>query len=50
MFSMVMLSSTPGGDAHTFAELRGMLEKADFARSEMHDLPGGIQQVVISQK
>ena len=50
MFSVVMLSSTPHGDAHTLAELRSMFEKAGFARSEMHDLPGGIQQVVISRK
>jgi precorrin-6B methylase 2 len=50
MFSMIMLSSTPSGDAHTLAELRSMFENAGFARSEMHDLPGGVQQVVISQK
>jgi ubiquinone/menaquinone biosynthesis C-methylase UbiE len=50
MFSMVMLASTPSGDAHTFAELRSMFEKAGFARNEIQDLPGGIQQVVISYK
>jgi precorrin-6B methylase 2 len=50
MFSVVMLSSTPRGDAYTLAELRSMFENAGFAQSEMHDLPGGIQQVVISQK
>jgi ubiquinone/menaquinone biosynthesis C-methylase UbiE len=50
MFSMMMLSSTPSGDTHTLAELRSMFENAGFARSEMHDLPGGVQQVVISQK
>ena len=50
MFSMAMLSATPSGDAHTLAELRSMFEAAGFAKSEMHELPGGIQQVVISQK
>ena len=50
MFSMVMLASTPSGDAHTFAEIRSMCENAGFTRSELHQLPGGIQQVVISQK
>ena len=50
MFSAVMLATTPNGDAHTMAELRNMFENAGFARSEIHDLPGGIQQVVISQK
>jgi hypothetical protein len=50
MFSVVMLASTPTGDAHTLSELRSMFDNAGFARSEMHDLPGGIQQVVISHK
>jgi len=50
MFSMVMLASTPSGDAHTFAELRGMFESAGFTANELHQLPGGIQQVVISRK
>ena len=50
MFSMVMLASTPSGDAYTFAELNKMFENAGFSRSELHDLPGGIQQVVISEK
>lgn len=50
MFSAVMLSSTPRGDAYTFAELRRMFENAGFAKSEMQDLPGGIEQVVISEK
>ena len=50
MFSAVMLATTPSGDAHTFVELRGMFENAGFVQSEIHDLPGGIQQVVISKK
>lgn len=49
-FSMVMLASTPSGDAYTFAELERMFSNAGFSRSELHPLPPGIQQVVISYK
>src|SRR6185369_4575926 len=49
-FSMMMLGSTPGGDAYTFAELDQMLRNAGFARNEMHELPPSIQRVVISHK
>src|SRR6266446_2166330 len=49
-FSMMMLGSTPAGDAYTYAELETMFRNAGFARSEMHDLPPSIQRVVISHK
>jgi ubiquinone/menaquinone biosynthesis C-methylase UbiE len=49
-FSMMMLGSTPGGDAYTFAQLDQMFLNAGFARNEMHDLPPSIQRVVISHK
>jgi ubiquinone/menaquinone biosynthesis C-methylase UbiE len=49
-FSMMMLGSTPSGDAYTFAELDQMLRNAGFARNEMHELPPSIQRVVISHK
>jgi len=49
-FSMVMLGSTPAGDAYTFPELERMCSAAGFARSEIHQLPPSIQQVVISYK
>jgi hypothetical protein len=49
-FSMMMLGSTPAGDAYTFAELETMFRNAGFARSEMHELPPTIQRVVISYK
>ena len=38
-FSLVMLASTPSGDAYTFAEFDGMFRRAGFARSEFHPLP-----------
>jgi len=49
-FSVMMLGSTPSGDAYTFSELQGMFANAGFAESEMRELPPTIQQVVISQK
>lgn len=49
-FSVMMLGSTPSGDAYTFSELNRMFANAGFSRSENHDLPPSIQQVVISQK
>ena len=49
-FSLMMLMSTPSGDAYTFAELERMFANAGFSRSTMHALPPTIQQVVISEK
>jgi len=49
-FSLVMLSSTPSGDAYTFAEIERMFRNAGFAASELHPLPPTPQQVVISRK
>ncbi len=49
-FSVMMLGSTPSGDAYTFAELERMFANAGFSRSEIQQLPPSIQQVVISQK
>lgn len=49
-FSMVMLTSTPSGDAYTFAELERMFANAGFAKSTVHPLPPTIETVVISEK
>jgi len=49
-FSMMMLGSTPAGDAYTFAELDRMARNAGFSRSELFPLPPTIQHVVISHK
>jgi len=48
-FSMMMLTSTPAGDAYTFSELERMFANAGFSRSTIHALPPTIQQVVISE-
>ncbi|HEX8137106.1 MAG TPA: class I SAM-dependent methyltransferase [Pyrinomonadaceae bacterium] len=50
MFSMVMLASTPAGDAYTFAEFDRMFRNAGFRRSELHQLPPSPQQAIISYK
>ncbi|HEU4508515.1 MAG TPA: class I SAM-dependent methyltransferase [Pyrinomonadaceae bacterium] len=49
-FSVMMLTSTPSGDAYTFSELERMFANAGFSRSTLHPLPPTIQQVVISDK
>jgi ubiquinone/menaquinone biosynthesis C-methylase UbiE len=49
-FSMMMLTSTPSGDAYTFSELEKMFANVGFSRSTLHPLPPTIQQVVVSEK
>ena len=49
-FSLVMLTTTPSGDAYTFAELERMAANAGFSRSTLHPLPPTTEQVVISEK
>lgn len=49
-FSLMMLGSTPAGDAYTFAEFDRMFTNTGFSRSEIHQLPPSIEQVVISYK
>ncbi|HKA61731.1 MAG TPA: methyltransferase [Methylomirabilota bacterium] len=50
MFSLVMLCSTPAGDAYTFAELDAMFRRAGLGESELR-VPGpGGPQVIISQR
>ena len=48
MFSMIMLTGTLSGDAYTFAELEKMCRNAGFSKSELHDLPGLPQNVILS--
>ena len=49
-FSVMMLLSTPSGDAYTFAELERMAANAGFSRSTLHPLPQTLQHVVVSEK
>jgi hypothetical protein len=47
---MMMLVSTPSGDAYTFREIESMAANAGFSKSTNHPLPPSIQTVVISEK
>lgn len=47
-FSLMMLGTTPRGDAYTFRELESMFANAGFSRSELHVLPPGAQSLVVS--
>jgi SAM-dependent methyltransferase len=49
-FSLVMLSSTPAGDAYTFAEYQTMLAGAGFSNVTLHDLAPSPARVVIAQR
>ena len=50
LFSMVMLCSTPHGDAYTFSEFEQMFCNTGFLQSELHQLPSDSGQVMISYK
>lgn len=47
-FSLVMLGTTPEGDAYTFAEYQQMLVAAGFRDAEFHPLPPTAQSAVIA--
>lgn len=47
-FSLVMLGSTPEGDAYTFAEYQQMLSEAGFRDAQCHPLPPTAECAVIA--
>lgn len=47
-FSLIMLASTPGGDAYTFAEFERMFAEAGFASSSLVPLQMAPQSVIVS--
>jgi len=49
-FALIMLGSTPSGDAYTFRELERMFANAGFSHSEIHALTPSIQHVIVSAK
>ncbi|MFQ5694531.1 MAG: methyltransferase [Terriglobia bacterium] len=49
-FSLMMLGSTPAGDAYTFSEFDRMFRNAGFSSTELHPLPPTFQNVLVSQK
>jgi len=50
MFALVMLCTTPAGDAYTFAELESMFRNAGFTRNELRVPSPAGAQVIISQR
>jgi predicted O-methyltransferase YrrM len=49
-FSLVMLGTTPEGDAYTFAELQQMLTDAGFHDATLHPLPPTAESAVIATR
>ncbi len=49
MFSMIMLSNTPAGEAFTFTELEKMCKDAGFKRCEIRPMPPMPQSLVIAR-
>jgi len=49
-FSMMMLGTTPSGDAYTFSEYQQMFRRAGFSGTELHAPPPTAQHVIISHK
>lgn len=47
-FALIMLASTPKGDAYTFSEFDSMFREAGFARNEAHASPP--QTIIVSSK
>ncbi len=50
LFPIVMLATTPSGDAYTFAELSSMFQNAGFSRNEHRPMPGMPQHWIVSRK
>jgi 2-polyprenyl-3-methyl-5-hydroxy-6-metoxy-1,4-benzoquinol methylase len=49
-FSMMMLATTPAGDAYTFAELESISKNAGFARVELTAAEMGLDRLVIAYR
>lgn len=47
-FSMMMLATTPKGDAYTFAEFDRMFRNAGFERNDIQPTPSGPESLIIS--
>lgn len=50
MFSLMMLGTTPAGDAYTFAELESMFRNAGFKENRLVTMPGSPESLVVSTK
>ncbi len=50
LFGMIMLGTTPSGDAYTFREYERLFRSAGFQSAEIHALPPAPQHVIVSRK
>ena len=50
MFSMMMLATTPDGDAYTFPEYCAMFTTAGFSKNERHEIPPTPQTLIVSYR
>jgi ubiquinone/menaquinone biosynthesis C-methylase UbiE len=48
-FALMMLGTTPAGDAYTFAEYEAMFRNAGYGSSEIHALEKAPQAVIVSK-
>jgi SAM-dependent methyltransferase len=49
-FGLIMLATTPEGDAYTFQEYEQMFRAVGFTRTALHPVPGSAEQVLVSSK
>ena len=49
-FSLIMLATTPEGDAYTFAEYTDMLAKSGFSAPVQHSLPASMNVALVAAK
>jgi ubiquinone/menaquinone biosynthesis C-methylase UbiE len=49
-FSMVMLATTPAGDAYTFSELEGIAKDAGFSRVELAPAALGLDRLIVAYR
>lgn len=49
-FALIMLATTPAGDAYTFKEYDMMFRNAGFGKSEIHPVPKSKEHVIVTQR
>ncbi|GJL59912.1 MAG: hypothetical protein NPIRA03_27690 [Nitrospirales bacterium] len=49
-FCLIMLATTPAGDAYVFSEYDRMFRHAGFGESHMQDIPASNERVIITKK
>jgi ubiquinone/menaquinone biosynthesis C-methylase UbiE len=49
-FSLIMLATTPEGDAYTFKEYTDMLAQSGFSAPKQHDLPASMNVALVATK